>query len=186
MKKIRNSFIVTRDTQNREIIMQKQAPIVEKKNKKNVVMHIKSMALVLVAALVISAFSAAIVHSLAKSGSGSGRSRDYAAKSVDMSKKDFASTEIFTAKGKKTDAGDWNCFKCPGKLCSGGSGFAIGFAYGSGVIVLRARAIRCCHTREGGLRLMLPGFCRFPWRHTVDGRIRRSFLQFCRCFRPDG
>ena len=110
MKKIRNSFIVTRDTQNREIIMQKQAPIVEKKNKKNVVMHIKSMALVLVAALVISAFSAAIVHSLAKSGSGSGRSRDYAAKSVDMSKKDFASTEIFTAKGKKTDAGDWNCF----------------------------------------------------------------------------
>ena len=29
----------------------------------------------------------------------------------------------------------------PGKLLDGGSGFAIGFAYGSGVIVLRARAI---------------------------------------------
>lgn len=111
MKKFRNSLIVTKDTQNREIIMQEQAPIVKEKEKNHIIMHIKSMALVLVVALVISALSAAIVHSLAKSCSdGSKTSRDNITRYVDLTKKDLSSTEIFTATGKKTDAGDWNCF----------------------------------------------------------------------------
>ena len=58
----------------KDIVMQNHAPIVYRKDRKIIAMHIKAMAIVLVAAFVVSAASALIVHSLAHSGSAHSKS----------------------------------------------------------------------------------------------------------------
>ena len=73
MKKLRNTLALRR-TQTKDIVMQNHAPIVYRKDRKIIAMHIKAMAIVLVAAFVVSAASALIVHSLAHSGSAHSKS----------------------------------------------------------------------------------------------------------------
>ena len=68
MKKLRNTLALRR-THTMDTAMQNHAPIVYRKDRKSIAMHIKAMAIVLVAAFVVSAASAMIVHSLAHSGS---------------------------------------------------------------------------------------------------------------------
>lgn len=68
MKKLRYTLALRR-MQTEDIVMQNHAPIVYKKGKRSIAMHIKAMAIVLAAAFVVSAASAMIVHSLAHSGS---------------------------------------------------------------------------------------------------------------------
>ena len=73
MKKLRNTLALRR-TQTKDIVMQNHAPIVYRKDRKIIAMHIKAMAIVLVAAFVVSTASALIVHSLAHSGSAHSKS----------------------------------------------------------------------------------------------------------------
>ena len=73
MKKLRYTLALRR-MQPEDIVMQNHAPIVYKKGKRSIAMHIKAMAIVLAAAFVVSAASALIVHSLAHSGSAHAKS----------------------------------------------------------------------------------------------------------------
>ena len=73
MKKLRNNLALRR-THTMDTAMQNHAPIVYRKDRKSIAMHIKAMAIVLVAAFVVSAASAMIVHSLAHSGSAHSKS----------------------------------------------------------------------------------------------------------------